>query len=115
MIKLIKPQVNKMKRVTISMPDSIHEKITKYSEDHSVSFSKACSHLSAIGFTSRTSDDLSRIIVGHLSLNNVNFFMTGNFTVPESVIQRAISYSISTSDKSDQNSPLTEFAEIVGA
>lgn len=112
MIKLIKPQGNKMKRVTISMPDSVHEKISKYSEDHGVSFSKACSHLSAIGITSKSSDDLSDLVMNCFHANNVHCYMTGNFNIPESVIKRSISHAISGVK---EPGPLPEFAEIVGA
>jgi hypothetical protein len=44
--------------------------------------------------------------------NNINHFMTGNFTVPSSVIQRSIYRTITGSTGVD---PLVEFSEIVGA
>jgi len=101
-----------MKRVTISMSDSVHKKITEYAENHDVSFSKACSHLAAIGQFTSTADDASDLVMNHLIENNIKFYMVGNFDVPNSVIKRSMSHAISGSS---EESPLIEFAKIVGA
>lgn len=101
-----------MKRVTISMSDSAYEKISAYASLKDVSFSKACSHLACIGETSKTADDLAKIIMSDFMSNHIHHYMEGNFNVPCTVIKRSISHSISGSK---EDSPLVEFAKIVGA
>jgi hypothetical protein len=101
-----------MKRVTISMSDSAYEKISSYASLKEVSFSKACVHLASIGESSKTASDLTNVIMRDFEANNIFHCMSGNFNVPNSVIQRSISRSISGSNEA---SPLVEFAKIVGA
>ena len=101
-----------MKRSTICMSDADYSTISMYSKSFNISFSKACTILALRGITSKSSCELSEKLMDDLDENNVGYFVQGNFSIPRSVMKRAIESSF---DEVVENEPLVEFRQIVGA